>query len=329
MPTKPCDEVALVGRTDVPRKIIIDTDPGQDDAVALLMALASPEDLEVIAVITVAGNVPLSRTTTNARQILELAGRTDLSLYAGCARPMRRALVTAEHVHGATGLDGPALPAPTMPVQSQHGVQYLIEAFRQAEPGLITLVTLDPLTNVAMALVEAPDIASRIREIVAILGSWSENGNITPAAAFNEYVDPEAADVVLTSGVKLTMVSMDVTHQCLTTPTRFAALRANGNACSVAAADMLAFSEAFDVAKYGSEGAPLHDPCAIAYLIAPEMFGGRQVNVVVETTGTYTSGMSVVDWWRVTNREPNALFLREIDVDNFYALLTKRLSKLP
>ncbi|HEY3624139.1 MAG TPA: nucleoside hydrolase [Roseiarcus sp.] len=313
----------------MPRKIIIDTDPGQDDAVALLLALASPEDLEVLAVITVAGNVPLSHTTANARKVLELAGRPDLPLYAGCARPMRRRLITAEHVHGATGLDGPVLPAPTMPVQSRHGVQYLIETFRQAEPGSITLVTLGPLTNVAMAVVEAPDIAPSIREIVAILGSWSENGNITPAAAFNEYVDPEAADVVLTSGVKLTMVPMDVTHQCLTTPSRLAALRTNGNVCSVAAADMLAFSEAFDVAKYGWEGAPLHDPCAIAYLIAPGMFGGRKVNVVVETAGTYTSGMSVVDWWRVTNREPNALFLREVDVDSFYTLLTERLSRLP
>lgn len=313
----------------MPRKIIIDTDPGQDDAVALLLALASPEDLEVLAVVTVAGNVPLSHTTANARQVLELAGRPDLPLYAGCARPMRRRLVTAEHVHGATGLDGPALPAPTMPVQSQHGVQYLIEAFRQAERGSITLVTLGPLTNVAMAVVEAPDIAPRIREIVAVLGSWSENGNITPVAAFNEYVDPEAADVVLTSGVKLTMVPMDVTHRCLTTPSRLVALRTNSNVCSVAAADMLAFSEAFDIAKYGWEGAPLHDPRAIAYLIAPEMFSGRKVNMMVETAGTYTSGMSVVDWWRVTNREPNALFLREIDVDSFYALLTERLSRLP
>ena len=195
--------------------------------------------------------------------------------------------------------------------------------------GSITLVTLGPLTNIAMALVEAPDIAPRLREIVAVLGSWSENGNITPAAAFNEYVDPEAADVVLTSGVPLTMVPMDVTHQCLSTPSRLAALRTNGNACSVAAADMLAFSEAFDMAKYGWEGAPLHDPCAIAYLIDPAMFGGRKVNVVVETAGLHTSGMTVVDWWSVTDREPNAYFLREIDVAQFYALLKERLERLP
>jgi purine nucleosidase len=242
---------------------------------------------------------------------------------------MRRRLVTVEHVHGPTGLDGPKLPPPSMPVQTQHGVQYLIETFRNAEPGSITLVTLGPLTNIGMALVEAPDIARRIREIVAILGSWSENGNITPAAAFNEYVDPEAADVVLTSGIPLTMVPMDVTHQCLSTPARLSALRAAGGACAVAAADMLSFSEAFDMKKYGWPGAPLHDPCAIAYLLRPDLFAGREVNVVIETAGTYTAGMSVVDWWRVTDRPPNALFLREVDVEAFYALLTDRLSRLP
>ena len=313
----------------MPRNIIIDTDPGQDDAVALLLALASPEDLEILGVVTVAGNVPLPHTTTNARQVLELAGRRDVPIYAGCARPIRRKLVTAEHVHGPTGLDGPKLPPPTMPVQTQHGVQYLIESFRKAEPCATTLVTLGPLTNIGMALIEAPDIAPRIREVVAVLGSWSENGNITPSAAFNEFVDPEAADVVLTSGIPVTMVPMDVTHQCLSTPKRLAAMRSKGNASAVAAADMLAFSEAFDLAKYGWEGAPLHDPCAIAYLINPAMFAGRKVNVVVETTGTYTSGMTVIDWWGVTDRPHNALFLREVDVDGFYSLLIERLGRLP
>ena len=312
----------------MPQKIIIDTDPGQDDAVALLFALASPE-LEVIGVTTVAGNVPLGSILTNARQVLELAGRANIPLYAGCARPMSRPLVTAEHVHGPTGLDGPALPAPTMPVQDQHAVAYLIETLRAAEPGTITLVTLGPLTNVAMALVEAPDIAPRIKGMVLILGTWSENGNITPAAAFNEYVDPEAANVVLSSGIPLTLVSMDVTHQCLSTPARLAALRAVGTRAAVAAADMLGFSEAFDLKKYGWEGAPLHDPCAIAYLLQPELFAGRTVNVVVETGGTYTQGACVVDWWRVTDRKPNALFLREVNAEAFYTLLTERLARLP
>jgi purine nucleosidase len=312
----------------MPRKIIIDTDPGQDDAVAILLALSSPKELEVVAVVTVAGNVPLSHTTNNARQVLELA-RAKAPLYAGCARPIRRQLVTAEHVHGPTGLEGPKLPAPTRRVESQHGVQFLIEAFRTEEPRSITLVTLGPVTNIAVALVEAPDIAPRIREIVSVLGTWSENGNITPAAAFNEYVDPEAADVLLTSGVPLTMVPMDVTHQCLSTPARLAGIRAVGGACAKAAADMLSYSQAFDLAKYGWPGAPLHDPCAVAYLLRPDLFSGRKVNVVVETAGIYTTGMSVVDWWAVTDRPQNALFLREVDVEGFYTLLTERLGRLP
>ena len=228
----------------MPRKIIIDTDPGQDDAVAMLMAFGSPEEIEVLGVVTVAGNVPLRRTTFNARQILELAKRADVPLYAGCERPMRRKLVTAEHVHGETGLDGPSLPAPTMPVQEQHGVLFLIDALRKAEPGEITLVTLGPLTNVAMALVLAPDIAAKIAEIVMIFGSFSEGGNVTPVAeTFNNYVDPEASDVVLNSGIKITMVPMDVTHQCLSTRARLEAIRALGNACGVATAEMLTFSE--------------------------------------------------------------------------------------
>ena len=311
------------------RKIIIDTDPGQDDAVAILLAFASPDELEVIGVTTVAGNVPLTSTTANARQVLELAGRPDVPLYAGCARPLSRPLVTAEHVHGPTGLDGPVLPAPSMPVQSQHAVPYLIETLRAAGPGTITLVTLGPVTNIAMALVQAPDIAPRIKEIVSILGTWSENGNITPAASFNDYVDPEAANVVVSSGIPLTLVPMDVTQQCLSTSARLAALRAVGTRSAVAAADMLGFSEAFDMKKYGWDGAPLHDPCAIAYLLQPDLFGGRTVNVVFETGGTYTTGACVVDWWRVTDRPPNALFLREVNVDGFYELLTERFGRLP
>ena len=312
----------------MPRKIIIDTDPGQDDAVAILLALASPE-LEVVGVVTVAGNVPLERTTFNARQVLELAGRADIPLYAGCVGPMARPLVTAEHVHGPTGLDGPDLPAPSMPVQEEHGVQALIRLIRASAPGELTLVTLGPLTDVAMALVEAPDIAGRIAELVMILGTWAEGGNITPAAAFNEFVDPEAAAVVLRSGIRMTMVPMDVTHQCLSTPDQLGAIRALGTRCARATADMLSFSEAFDIAKYGWEGAPLHDPCAIAYLLEPALFDGRFVNVVVETKGEFTAGMSVVDWWRVTERQPNVTFLRSVDAEKFYDLLTQRLASLP
>ncbi|WP_370678044.1 nucleoside hydrolase [Pleomorphomonas sp. PLEO] len=311
------------------RKIIIDTDPGQDDAVAMLMALASPDELEVLGIVTVAGNVPLERTTYNARQVLELADRLDVPLHAGCDRPMRRPLVTAEHVHGPTGLDGPSLPVPHLPVQAKHGVAFLIDTLHAAAPGEITLVTLGPLTNLALALVQAPSIKAGIGELVMISGSFSEGGNITPSAGFNDYVAPEAVDVVLKSGLKITMVPMDVTHQCRSTPARLAAIEASGTASAKAAAAMLRFSEHFDLKKYGWDGAPLHDPCAVAYLLRPDLFAGRFVNVEVELTGTYTTGMTVVDWWRVTERPANATFLRQVDVDGFYDLLAARLARLP
>jgi purine nucleosidase len=312
------------------RRILIDTDPGQDDAVAILLALASPEEVTVEAIIACAGNVPVTLTATNARKICELAGRPDIPVYAGCARPMAaRPLVTAEHVHGQTGLDGPDLPEPRMPLQAQHGVDFLVDTLRAEPVGALTLCALGPLTNIAMALVKAPDIAERIREIVLMGGAYFEVGNITPAAEFNFYVDPQAAAIVLGSGIPIVMKPLDVTHQVLTTDHRLDRIRALPNACGRAVAAMLGFSERFDLNKYGSAGAPLHDPCVTAYLIRPELFRGRHINVEVETSSPLTLGMSVADYWGVTDRKPNALFIREVDDAGFYALLEERLARLP
>ena len=313
----------------MPRKIIIDTDPGQDDAVAILLALASPEELEVLGVVAVAGNVGLHHNATNARMVVELAGRRDVPVYAGCSRPLRRTLVTAEHVHGETGLDGPVLPEPTIPLQSQHGVDYIIDTLMAAEPGTITLCTLGPLTNIAMALVKQPAIASRIAEIVMMGGAYFEVGNITPAAEFNIYVDPEAADIVLRSGAPITMLPLDVTHQVQSTPERLAAIRAVGNNSAKAVHAMLTFSETFDLKKYGWSGAPLHDPTVIAYLLQPSLFEGRQCNVSVETASELTVGMTVTDYWHVTEKVRNVHYLRKADADGFYQLLTERLARLP
>ncbi len=310
------------------QKIIIDTDPGQDDAVAILLALASPE-LEVLGLTTVAGNVPLNLTQKNARIICELAGRADLPVFAGCDQPLRRNLVTAEHVHGRTGLDGPSLPDPTMPLDPRHAVAFLIETLRAAPPGQVTLCTLGPLTNLATAFGEAPDIIPRIGQIIAMGGAYFEVGNITPAAEFNIYVDPEAADIVVRSGVPLTFMPLDVTHKALVTAPRNAAFRALGNGAGVATAEMTDFFERFDRAKYGSDGAPLHDPTVIAYLLKPELFSGRHVNVAVETRSDLTLGMTVADWWGVTNRAPNVTFMGDLDADGFFALLTERLARLP
>jgi purine nucleosidase len=310
------------------RKIIIDTDPGQDDAVAILLAAASPE-LEIMALVVVAGNVPLDYTRLNARKVLELAGRTDIPVYVGCDRPMRRKLVTAEHVHGKTGLDGPDLPAPTMAEQAQHGVDYLIDTLRAEPAGTITLCPLGPLTNIARALLKAPDIAPRIAEIVLMGGAYFEVGNITPAAEFNIYVDPEAADVVLNSGVKITMIPLDVTHRALATPDRLAAIAAIGNNASRAVSAMLSFSERFDLVKYDWGGAPVHDPNVIAWLLRPDLYTGRQINVTVELGSELTLGMTVADYWQITSRPRNVFYVRDIAAQGFYDLLTERLTRLP
>ncbi len=311
-----------------PRPIIIDTDPGQDDAIAILLALAS-EEFEVLGITVVAGNVPLALTEQNARKVCELAGRPDVKVFAGCARPLVRPQVTAEEVHGKTGLDGPELPPPGMPLQEQHAVDWIVDTLRAAPAGRITLCTLGPLTNIATALIKAPDIAPRIAEIVMMGGGFFEGGNTTPTAEFNVYVDPHAAHVVFTSGIKLTMHPLDVTHKALMSKAWIESLRALGTRTGVAAAAMLDFYERFDMEKYGEEGGPLHDPCVLAYLLRPGLFGGKDCSVQIETGSELTMGMTVVDWWNVTPAPPNCRVINQIDAAGFYALIGERLARLP
>lgn len=309
-------------------RIIIDTDPGQDDAVAILLALASPDEIEVLGITAVAGNVPLALTARNARIVCELAGRPDMKVFAGCDRPLRHDLVTAEHVHGKTGLDGPDLPEPTTRLQDAHGVDFIIETLRAEPAGTVTLCPLGPLTNIATAFERAPDIVSRVKRIVLMGGAYFEVGNITPAAEFNIYVDPEAAALVFGAGVPLVVLPLDVTHKALVTKPRNDAFRALGNRAGTAVAQMTDFFERFDLAKYGSDGAPLHDPCVTAYLLRPDLFSGRHINVEIETVSPLTRGMTVADWWGVTDRAPNATFIGDLDADGFFALLTERLARL-
>jgi purine nucleosidase len=309
------------------RKIIIDTDPGQDDAVAILLALASPE-LDVLGITAVAGNVPLALTEKNARKICELAGKPQTKVFAGAIRPMVRPLVTAENVHGKTGLDGPDLPEPKMPLQEEHAVDFIVETLMREAPGSVTLCPLGPLTNIALAMVREPKIVPRIKEIVLMGGGFFEGGNVTPAAEFNIYVDPHAADVVLKSGVPTVMVPLDVTHKALTSAKRVAAFRGLGSKPGVAVAEMLEFFERFDESKYGTDGGPLHDPCVIAYLLKPELFSGRYINVSVETASELTMGMTVADWWGVTGRDKNVTYLRDVDHEAVFALLVERIGRL-
>jgi len=322
-----CGARCMVARMNA-RKIIIDTDPGQDDAVAILLALASPDEIDLLGITCVAGNVPLDLTTRNARIICELAGRPDIPVFAGCDRPLGRALVTAEHVHGRTGLDGPDLPEPTMPMQDRHATEFIIDTLRRHDAGTVTLCPIGPLTNIATAFNKAPDIIEKVQEIVLMGGAYFEVGNVTPTAEFNIYVDPDAADIVFSAGAPITVMPLDVTHKALVTRTRNDAFRALGTPIGMAVAQMTDFFERYDKSKYGSLGAPLHDPCVTAYLIAPELFTGRHVNVMVETASELTMGMTVADWWGVTDRAPNALFIGDLDVDGFFALLTERLARL-
>ncbi len=310
-----------------PRKIIIDTDPGQDDAVAILLALASPE-LEVLGITAVAGNVPLALTERNTRIVCELGGRPDMRVFAGCDAPLSRPLVTAEHVHGKSGLDGPDMTPPTMPLQDRHAVDFIIETLREEPSGTVTLCPLAPLTNIATAFQRAPDIIDRVQQIVLMGGAYFEVGNITPTAEFNIFVDPEAASIVFGAGCPMVVCPLDMTHKALTTADRNAAFLALGTEVGRTVAAWTGFFERFDTAKYGTDGAPLHDPTVIAYLLWPELFGGRDINVEIETTGHLTMGMTVADWWRVTGRPANALFLRDIDAAAFFERMTERLGRL-
>jgi purine nucleosidase len=311
------------------RKIIIDTDPGKDDAVAIWLALASPAELEVLGIVAVAGNVPLDLAATNARKICELAARHDVPVLAGCARPMLRPPITAEHVHGASGLGRLVLPTPKMTLQRQHGADFLIDQLRQTTESGLTLCMLGPLTDLAVALVKAPDIVSGVQEVVLMGGGRREPGNVTPSAEFNMHADPDAASIVLASGVPITMMPLDVTHALLATPVRIAAIRALGKRCAAAVAALLDDVEACDLTKFGAAGTPLHDPSVMAYLLRPHLFSGRSVNVCVETASTLTLGMTAVDWWGVTGKPANVQFMSEVDPSGFFDLLIERLALLP
>ena len=310
-----------------PRPIIIDCDPGQDDALAILLALGSADDLEVVGITAVAGNVPLPLTEKNARKICELAGRTDVPVHAGCARPILRPLVTAEYVHGKTGLDGADLPEPSAPLAPGHAVDFLIDTLMARPQGEVTLCPIGPLTNVALAIVKQPAIIPRIGEIV-LMGGAMAAGNTTPAAEFNIYVDPHAARVVFEAGVKLTMLGLDVTHQALVDQDRLDAIAALGSPVARAATGLLDFFNRFDRERYASPGAPLHDPCVIAYLLAPELFSGRDCHVAIETASELTMGATLVDWWAMTGKPANATVIDQVDADGFFTLLTERLGRL-
>ena len=292
-----------------------------------MLALGSPE-LEVLGLTVVAGNVPLPLTERNARIVCEMCGRTDIKVFAGAVRPLQRTLVTAEHVHGKTGLDGPDLFEPSFPLQDTHAVDFIVDSVMNEAPGTITLCPIGPLTNIALAIQKEPSIAGRLKQIILMGGGYFEQGNITPSAEFNIYVDPEAADRVFKCGAPITMMPLDVTHKVMTTKKRVDAIRVINNRAAQALVDMLEFSERFDEEKYGTDGGPLHDPTTIAWLLQPRLFKGRLCNVEIETQSDLTRGATVVDWWGVTERQKNALVIREVDAVGFFELIQQCLQNL-
>lgn len=307
------------------RSIIIDCDPGVDDAIALLLALAHPTALNILGITTVAGNVSLHYTSENALRICALA-HANTPVYAGCPRPILRPLCTAADIHGKTGLQGTQLPESQRPLMVQHAVAFLIDTLQQAtEP--ITLATLGPLTNIAVALVQAPHIASKIDTIVAMGGAVT-HGNMTPAAEFNIYVDPHAAQIVFTSGIPTKLITLDTTHTVLTTADHINTLKQLQTPVGTAAAELLSHYGTPDIKRYGMDGAPLHDPCVIAYLLQPELFTFRQTYTTIDTTSLENMGRTVVDWWGLTDNPPNIDVAETINTPDLYKLLIESLAKL-
>ncbi|QHB81969.1 pyrimidine-specific ribonucleoside hydrolase RihA [Aeromonas veronii] len=303
--------------------VILDCDPGHDDAIALILALASPE-LKVLAVTTSAGNQTPDKTLNNALRILTLLGRNDIPVAAGAPKPLARELIIADNVHGESGLDGPKLPDPAFAPQAMTGIELMAKCLRES-PEPVTLVPTGPLTNIALLLAAHPELKPRIARIV-LMGGTAGAGNWTPAAEFNIYVDPEAADMVFKSGIPITMCGLDVTHEAQVMDEDIERVRAITNPVAQCVAGLLDFFMIYHRdPKWGFAGAPLHDPCTIAWLLAPELFHGVECRVDIETSGEHTVGMTVVDRYGLTGKPANALVLLGLDRPGFIDLLVTRL----
>ena len=309
------------------RKVIFDCDPGQDDAVALFLAMSAPEAFDILGITTVAGNVPVELTQRNARMMCDIAGQFQLPVFAGCKRPIVREAITAEYIHGDTGIDGVDVFEPKTPLQDQHAVDFIIDTLSKADKNSVTLVAFGPLTNIGTAIQREPAILDGVEEIVLMGGAMRESGNRSPSAEFNIMVDPHAASLVFDCGRPVTALGLDVTHQVLSTPDRVSRIGALANPVADATVGMLSFFHRFDTKKYGSEGTPLHDPCTVAYLLKPDLFQGKMCNIAVETESPLTVGHTAVDFWHVTDRPLNANWIYAVDADGFYELLNEHLAR--
>jgi inosine-uridine nucleoside N-ribohydrolase len=302
--------------------VILDCDPGHDDAIALLLALASPE-LEVLGVTTVYGNQTLEKTTANALRVLDLVDRHDVLVAAGADRPLERELTVAAHVHGESGLDGPTLPPPGRRPSAQHAVDFMVERIVGC-PHPVTLVPTGPLTNVALLL---DRIGGDNVERIVLMGGAVAEGNMTPAAEFNIWADPEAAALVFASGLDVTMIGLDVTHRAVTTPAVQERLRATGNVGGFVA-DLVDFFSVYHRETYGWDGAPIHDAVAVAHVLWPNLVTTVDRNVQIELQSELCRGRTVVDLWNRTGRPQNAHVGIDLDTDRFFELLVERIGRL-
>lgn len=311
-----------------PIDLIIDTDPGADDLVALFLAMASPDELKIRAITTVAGNVRLEKTARNARLAREWAGREDVPVYAGAGRPLVRAPIYAAEVHGEEGVTGVEVHEPKHPLASGNAVQYLVDTLGAAPPHSVTLAMLGPQTNLALALIQRPEIAQGIKEVVVMGGAHFNGGNITPVAEFNLYADPHAAAVVLASGVPLTYLPLDVTHKLLTSEARLKQLAGVNTQASKRVVDILNAYITHDMALYGMPGGPVHDASVIAYLLKPQQFSGRRIHMSIDTREGPTFGQTVADWYGVLKQPANVMWVEEGDAQGLFDLLSERLARL-
>jgi len=308
------------------RPLIFDCDPGQDDAISLMMALApSDTPLDIRAITVTAGNTVLDKCQRNARMIVELCKRADIPVYAGCAAPLELPLATAEEVHGSEGLDGIEIFEPALPLQAEHAVDAIIRICRTVDN--VVIVPTGPLTNIATAFRRAPDIISRIAQIVIMGGARSEAGNITPSAEFNAYVDPHAAAEVFAASVPKTVFGLDVTHKVLIRPDHVKKLGELNNYMTDILVPMLSGGYAeFDAQKFGTNGTPIHDACTTAYLLRPDLFTFRQVGIRVEAESELTRGCTSVDYWHGTDWDRDCQWAVGADADGFFDLMVERLA---
>ena len=310
------------------RKIIMDCDTGRDDALAIALALASPNELELLGITAVAGNVPLELTQRNARLICDLANNRDIKVFAGEAASLQGAQTTAQTVHGETGLQGLDVFEPSVPLQKLHGVDFIIETLSKAQDNEIILVPTGPLTNIARMIERAPDLLSKIQHIVLMGGARSECGNITPTAEFNIYADPHAANLVFECGRPITVISLDLTNQVLATDDHLCRLAAIGTPIAQGLANLFVDERPYNVERFGAGVHPAHDPCTIACLLWPDLISTKFVNAVVDTREGLTFGSTVVDFWNKTERKPNVHWGYNIDVDVFFERFIERIAGL-